>query len=436
MVLSRILLTRFGVETLALAKNMLARLASSTFVLLVAGLCAVELFVRCANPLSWFDKAGLTTHNNRFVTKLPLILENSENRDVLLLGASGVLFSTVRTDDKFHGLNVRCDKWHYGKHILTYRRADYLENVLSNRTGRPVSVCNAAVAGSVVSDHYLVAKKYLASNKSPRIAVVFTAPRDFYDNTRTRLDQTFTYAMLADFTSLPELLVSGNYMQALAQSFSMLSNVAHQRGDFRQMLVQQAAKRTGHPETLFAASTAASTGKQADEAEKDEKDQWDDKILAQKIKEGYKPSQQTNMLDDMDIYKQMYLPVNDKQFDKQSEYMDKLLSMLRRSHIPTLVVDIPVTQENYSLLPAPALARYKNELRTVCSKYGALLDSPGTESTFVSATDFEDSAHMNELGGEKLFKSVADKISQEPQLAQALHNNAPAVAQTSSVNTH
>src|SRR5690349_4489634 len=86
-VLSLILLTRFWVQILALAKKSIARLANSTFAFTVAGLCAVELFVRCANPLSWFDQSGLTTHNNRFVTKLPLIMESSEKDDVLLVGA-------------------------------------------------------------------------------------------------------------------------------------------------------------------------------------------------------------------------------------------------------------------------------------------------------------------------------------------------------------
>lgn len=416
-----------------------ARLASSTFVLIAAGLLIFEGFVRIAQPLSVFDRAGLTTHNNRFVTKLPPILQSADNKNVLLVGASGVLFPNVRCDDKFHGIDVRCDKKFYGKHILSYSRADYLEHLLSQQVGNTVTVCNAAVAGSVVSDDYLVAKKYLASNKTPQMVIVFTAPRDFYDNTHTRLDQTFTYAMLADFTSIPELLLNanGDFVQVLSQSIGMMSSFYHQRADFKTLISQNASRITGHPETLFAANAAAgitpaaapTTPATATTAETGgatkvvENQELTEEEIAARVKTKTLPPGKPNTLDDIAGYRDIYLPVNHAQFEKQSSYMEKLLTMLREKGMQVVLVDIPVTKENLALLPSEAQAVYQQRLLQLSTRYGATLVQPSVKRAFNTLSDFEDSAHMNESGGEKLFGSISDAIGQSAQLSGALRRD-------------
>jgi hypothetical protein len=384
--------------------NLLKRLASSTFVITILLLIAFDLFVSQVKPLMLVNETGLTGMNQNFlVSKLPEIMNSHDDRDVLLMGSSLVLVPAVRCDDELRNRKTRYDMWYYRNVIDTYSDADYFSDRLTTLTGKPVTVCNAAVAASVVSDDYLIAKKYLLSGKRPKLAIVCVAPREFLDALRADVTQTATHSVLSDFSTFYDDLRRGKSFSVVANSaFGLASTFYRTRNDYLTFVTAVAARTTGHPVNLFEAARAATT---TAVTPVDSSNQPPEHGKSHPV---YK--QPLNKLGDIPSYKQMYLPINEKQFETQQSYFVKLLALFKENHVPTVVVDFPVTSENYALLPPDILKRYKEFLATTCSAAGVPVLKPADKVSFVTATDFEDSAHMNASGGNKLFNALSESI--------------------------
>jgi hypothetical protein len=115
------------------------------------------------------------------------------------------------------------------------------------------------------------------------------------------------------------------------------------------------------------------------------------------------PGVGTNTLADLGAYREMYLPVNEELFKKQQASFQKLLQLLRENKIPTVVVDMPLTDANLALLPRKTLSEYKSCLQNTCTINGARVWSPQLN---LALSDFSDSAHMNASGGKKFFAAL------------------------------
>jgi len=388
------------------------RVFGSTFALILVLILAFDLFVSAAKPLRWFNNTGLTSINQNFlVSKLPEILNSTENKDVLLLGSSIVLVPAVRCDDKLNGIKTRYDRWYYRNYIDEYKKADYLQDLLSKRLGTSVTVCNAAVAASVVSDDYLIARKYLASGKRPKMAILCVAPREFLDNQRSLIDKTATYSILADFSSLPDLIAQkADFVRVFDSALGMAWTLYRTRTDYKDFLCAWTATTTGNALTLHNANLAT----RGADPTKGKKDVG----VFTETKEVY--LQPPNDLADMGGYEGMYLPVNQTQFTNQKQYFTKLLALLQTERIPVVVVDVPVSDRNYALLPKDTLKTYYSFLADTTKDYGAALICAGADQKFDTVNDFEDSAHMNGRGGEKLFGAIANGITGNPAIASAI----------------
>lgn len=390
----------------------LRRVAQSTFLLLALGLLACDCLVAIGRPLSWLQFTGLTgIHQNAVVSKLPEILAAPANKDILLLGSSLVQVSTVRCDDKLNGVPSRWDGWYYRYYINPYPKADYLEKLLSTRFQTPVSVCNAAVSASVVSDQFLIASDYLASGKQPKLAIVCVAPREFLDNNRAKYKQTPTAKILTN--SLADLVDAGANVSQIGQHLlSRVWNVYRGRTDFRDFLLAVASVQTQRPMNKNEQPIVTSASRH----------------FSQKHYPLY--FQPENMVYDLPGYKRMYLPINRQQWSVQTEKFRSLLALLRDHGVATVVVDVPVTGENYALLPKNVLTEYRYFVEQEATRFGAKLVRPGDHIAFNTKTDFEDSAHMNASGGGKLYKAIVDGIASEAELSAALTTSPRAVAQS------
>jgi hypothetical protein len=404
--------------------HVLKRLASSTFVITIILLVAFDLFVTHVKPLMLLNDTGLTSMNQNFlVSKLPEIMNSNANKDVLLLGSSLVLVPAVRCDDQLAKRRTRFDLWYYRNVIDTYCDADYLSAKLTERLGKPVSICNAAVAASVMSDDYLVTKKYLDTGKRPKVAVICVAPREFLDALRTDVTQTATHSVLSDFSTFYDDLHHGKDFQAIANSaVGMVWTFFRTRSDYLTFVSSAGGRITGHPISLFDAAQAktreAAAAAEPKPAAQRPKVTMNNLGPLNVMKPVYE--QPPNTLGDIEGYKKMYLPINSKQFATQQGYFKKLLTLLKKNNVPVVVVDFPVTAENYALLPQSVVSDYQNFLTTTCSSFGVPLVKPADQAKFETKADFEDCAHMNASGGSKFFDALAQSIASDREIAATL----------------
>jgi hypothetical protein len=400
-------------------QTLIARGLTSTFVLLVAMLFGCEIFLRAAQPLRWLNDQGFTTvHYNFLVAKLPELLAARDNKDVLLVGSSGVLVPAVRCDDWWQKQPTRYEKAYYRFHITPYSDAKYFEHVLANETATRASVCNAAVAAAVMSDEYLIVKKYLESGKRPKLVVLCVAPREFLDNTRSDVEHSATYSILAD-NAPPQIGRGLSALPAVIDGiFRWTSRLYGTRGDYRAVASAVASKLTKHPADLFTAAQAMRETKHQAAAPVSTAGAY--RQATSEDNAGPIYQQPPNTLKDLDQYKAMYLPFNETQFATQSSYFEKCLTLLERNRVPVLVVDLPVTPQNYELLPPGVLDRYENAIAGACLRHHAALERPLDSVDFIAASDFEDSVHMNHNGGQKLFQAISRRIAKTPTFMAAL----------------
>ncbi|MBX9878573.1 MAG: hypothetical protein K2Y22_08960 [Candidatus Obscuribacterales bacterium] len=389
------------------------KLASSTFVWILLILAVLDVGIVVVKPLRLMNASNLTGINqNPVVAKLREFLDSSRNPDVVVVGSSLTLVPAVRLDDQFHGVRTRYDHWYARNHVLEYDKADFLAHLLSEKAGRAVEVANLGVVGSLMSDHFLVVDKVLAAGKKPRLIVCMVAPRDFMDNTRSEIDKTPVYSILADFTAFNDLLAKNpapdrifDFVVGNSWKFYKM------RVDVKTILTTWACHTFDRQASLFLANKFA--GQKANP---------NDVYLAgpiagvlDEVKAVYdvKP----NTLIDLGEYKSVYLPVNKKMISEQTPYLERLLKRAGEEQVPVVLVESPLTRENLALLPAGEIAEYRLRLRRAAATYGALLINPVGDYTLA---DFEDSCHMNARGGGKFYDALVKSIVSDPALAQNL----------------
>ncbi|MBX3136092.1 hypothetical protein KF707_07635 [Candidatus Obscuribacterales bacterium] len=387
------------------------RLVSSTTIISVILFTALNFAIEKYDPLERLFWTGLTgARQHIFVSKLPRLMSAPKNPDVLVLGSSISLYPAVRADDELAGRKARWDFWYERNVILPYEKAEFLEKKLSDWAGKNVSVSNASVAGSLVSDQLLILKKYLAAGKTCKAVVVCLSPRDFVDNSRADIDTTPTANALRDWNSLPELLSSGASWQSITdEALGILSNYYAHRQEYSQFLTNLAASTLNRPVTLFDATNKAEAKKSADQGTRDTFFNPNNTAIYQRP---------PNTLGHLDEYKSMYLPVDKKQFATQTKAFNNFLDLAKKHEVPVLVVRTPLPIENTNLLPEKTLAKYQQVLKDGCARSGAVILTPDTLESYETAKDFEDASHMNTSGGIKLYSAIAETLKANQKFAK------------------
>ena len=118
----------------------------------------------------------------------------------------------------------------------------------------------------------------------------------------------------------------------------------------------------------------------------------------------------SNMVNDLRSYQARYNPPNDQGFCEQYRNFERLLQLLSSHHIRTLVVNMPLTSENRSLLAVSTARAYKQAWALLPQQFGADQLDFSTSAAYTQS-DFEDSAHLNAVGGNKLFQAIAQYVA-------------------------
>lgn len=359
------------------------------------------------------------------VAKLPPLMQSKDNADVLIVGASGILFPSVRCDDTFYKRQTRYDDWYMKYKIWSYAKSDYFASLLGKRLGRDITIANSAVGGCMMSDQYLILNKYLASGKKPKMILLFSGPKDFLDNHRTKIEKTSTYVQLADFPVRVGDIIQGNtrfdtaipeLTEAVLQS---VSSFYYYRDDYRAMLAHETSRVTHHPEDLKKAMAMLGTEDKAPltKQQSEEKKERADAKFA--------PARDAK---DLALFRKIYLPVNDAQFDTQTKYFEKIIALAKENNIPIEVTFMPLTVQHTDVLPANTWAKYKKTVRDIASNNHVPCWDPVQDLKFLPE-DFEDSAHLDAVGGQKFFKYLTDRICDDPRVCQTLTDHKVLIGQ-------
>lgn len=370
----------------SIVKDTAKKFAASTFLLSLALFLVSDVLLRNQFHKTVVEapEKALST-NLRSASKLPKCLSSTQDPEIVLLGSSLMLVPTVRLDDQFNNKRARYDRWYLRNVVHNYTDAVFFQSLINKELKEPVTVADMAVTASMQSDHYFVLQHYLASGKRPKLIVLGVAPRDFLDNNRKNVTDTPVFRTVSDVSNLADVASENTPIKVLDFAAECAVHCYRMRESYQKIvgrLVEDKLGRGG-----------------------DAQDQ--DVPRYERNPNAFK--------EDLAVYSAMYLPLNMESFKTQSRFLEKFLQLAEAQNIPVLLVDMPITEENRKILPSQFQETYTNQLRTLATKHGAHLYTPGSDCHF-SVSDFDDSVHLNAEGGAKLFGKIAKLIGQDASL--------------------
>lgn len=249
----------------------------------------------------------------------------------------------------------------------------------------------------------MVFARCLSLGKKPKLAICDISPREFLDNYQPDHEKTPVYIVLKDMSSFSELLQAKASLATLLNcAVSSVSSLVRDRDDYKQLFVNQACRLSHHPANLAAKPSAELSPAPAAHP-------------TQAPGPTYTAASWHGQ--DLDYYKKSYLPINEQTFTTQMRYLSSYLKLAKENQVAVLLVKMPLSKSNKDLLPPQWQAAFNEAVDRNARLYGASVVEPDQEVQF-SPQDFEDSAHMNFSGGQKLFETLTKKIVQSKLLSQ------------------
>lgn len=318
--------------------------------------------------------------------------------DIVLMGSSLML----------EALNTGDATYLHAPQTVTLHHTSYcLQDDIEKITGKKPSVFSFAIAGQMASDAYAITSTLLKDKSKPNTIVYGIAPRDFMDNTLTNVGSTETFRYLSRVGDLHSAFAASNppFWDTVDNSLSQISFLYEHRADFL-CLQQQAIKNILN---LF--------GKQ-------DYDNYHVPFNLRKIAMVNLPEDvacnetQVNpygdppvpYLDNLPEYKQRYAHMNNKMFKNQLLYLGKLLQFGKQQNIRIVLVNMPLTADNVSIMPTGFYDQYLQNVSTLASQNNAQLIDFNDPKLF-NRGYFADSAHLNGLGGIRFFELLSEKLA-------------------------
>jgi hypothetical protein len=130
-------------------------------------------------------------------------------------------------------------------------------------------------------------------------------------------------------------------------------------------------------------------------------------------------AKQAKYSDNLDQYRYRYLPFRPKPYKAQVSYLGKLLCYAQNEGINVVLVNMPITKDNMSIMPHGLYDMYMKDVTTLAHNYGARFVNMNDQNLFPK-DNFEDSVHLNGLGGQRFFELLTDRMKADAQLAQTV----------------
>lgn len=295
------------------------------------------------------------------------------------------------------------------------RRAATLEKDLRLRLGASTEVFNASIPGSMASDAFLISSALFKPDNKPRLVIIGVNPRDFIDNTLAAPADTEPFHFFSPYVELGNHLsrVAFNdffgYLDWVTREYVPLKKISSKVNEFAMQLSRLGQKEDEHPRTLVSHLNVKRTILQVFLGGGNDirKGEW---LIPYPLPFGF----QDNTREYLNRYKNPYTAL----YPREKKFFNAFLEKLQHEDIKVLVVSMPATITNRSILPEKFWYNFKEYLKGTCTRYGAEYIDLADDFRFV-ATDYLDTVHLNAIGGAKLFQIISERVGISPALSAA-----------------
>jgi hypothetical protein len=314
----------------------------------------------------------------------------TEKPEVILLGSSIVRFPFWLSDLK-HSNNV--------PRFNDYSFCEYLEKQVGKKTKLKVSIFDMGIDAEMVSDAYLICEKLFVGKDAPRMMVYCTNPRDFMDDLLPSDTSTLSFTRLHGLSDLSRSdgLFATNLKDKADLLLQSISPLYQYRREWQDRLGKYYLKVLPEPVTYTSPSTTppALTMEQKNLAY----------VNRAKI-------QDVEWIRSIGEYEARWAKPSEEQFQLQAKYLDALLSMAQQRHINVLLIKMPFTETNESLMPPGLVAQYNQVIAQAAKRWN--LEVVDLQGKFRPSDNYYfDIVHLNAKGGDLLSSILAEKIAQQ-----------------------
>lgn len=362
---------------LVLPKSVLA----STFICLILWLTGLDLLIEKSHPLRYLSLGGYISKDQEpLADKLTQLKRKKDSINTLLLGSSLPMCAAACSDARLEQRpSPRVDY-----DLFCYSDAHYLEAEIEKVTTKRPVIFNFTGNGCMLSDAYKLWQECKKLGVKPSQIILAVAPRDFLDNLACKYGETAYYRF---FNKSPET-------QPL---LSILDNNWHffeVRRDYKTLLTLLSTDIFKRAPDLYTAtetpnnlpikvSTFSTEGIEADST-----------------------GNQKKKAKDLITYRASYLPINRPRYRKELAIFQRFLADCQKENIDCLVVSMPLTIDNLSIMPNDFVSQYLKEIKEAARLHGCKFLNLTCSSEFAES-DFRDSVHPNGDGGVKICRKIA-----------------------------
>lgn len=395
------------------------KLVTSRFVAAIAGFIAVSALwgstrFGALSPSDFPFRTWTATAIDDF-------LSNEQGRPQIdLVGSSLMLAPIGGVDADFTNSAVDAPRHH---------RSLYFENSFKKLTGESVKTFNFALPGEMPSDAYLITKFLMKGEKRPDVIVYGVGPRDFLDNLLPSPSATDPYAWLSRFGDVNDRigLISPDWQQRMNYEMGRLIFPYGQKVDLNNSFTRAVASTLNVvvPPTNGGAPMSV---RRTILPEYRNFEVGDRECLFTPTTDANRPSFTDNIAE----YKKRYKTMKWDTYLTQMRFMLDILNIARERKTHMVIVAMPITQINRSLLSDLAWDTYKHSIKVIALAKGAtFIDMEGSGK--FATKDFSDTVHLHSGGGAKLLDLLAERLSNDRAVMTALNRPAKTDDHTTTV---
>jgi hypothetical protein len=332
--------------------------------------------------------------------------ETGKQADIVLLGSS-LMMATLHGGDATY--------FNHPVNAAFHHRSYYLEKLLKEKYGLDVHTFAFAIGGQMVSDAYILASRMLVGDDRPKMLIYGIAPRDFMDNTLASCASTETYRYIDRIKGLSDLqsVSTTSPWEKVEKFFGKVSFIYQHRLDFVYMQNVGTKKLLASlfgMKDLDAVHTPFALRGQAMLQLPEDTGPAELCIVPYDAKK----AQYAN---NMEQYRYRYLPFKPKAYNLQMSFLERLLKWGKDEGVQIVLVNMPITEDNLSIMPSIFYPSYLHSVQTLAHDYGAQLVNLNDHTLFPKS-DFEDSVHLNGKGGVQFWQVLTDRLFTNSQVAQ------------------
>ncbi|MBY0546967.1 MAG: DUF1574 domain-containing protein [Candidatus Obscuribacterales bacterium] len=374
----------------------------------------------------WLLNAGLTLGRIGFAAPVdfPVLswtgwtvkqfLEMKDRPEVVFLGSSLVLVPLDGVDADFLNRKIDGSQHHHSA---------YFENRWKELTGNAVRSYTFALPGEMPSDAFLIVKNLLTGQKKPDVIVYGVGPRDFLDNLLPSPSATDPYRYLSRFGPVDDIAsrVMPDWQERMNYELGRVFSLYGNRDD----LSAAAARMAGG-----AMIRVLPFGKNItyDERHVLIPDYHPCEVCAgQAFFRPTTPAERTTFADNLGEYKKRYANLKWNTYLTQLEFFADTLETARANGIKTVVVAMPITDLNRSLLSEKSWHAYRNGVLAMAKAKGATTVDL-SESPLFARSDFMDTVHLHSGGGKRWLDVVSEKMAADSTVAKAMSRSSKSLA--------